>query len=488
MRAVRDDATEARCGRDDEPGGRTRTARRRHVALLSALAFLLAACGTATPAPDPKATPSVDAVAATPLATASINVKTATANSVSADRTVSMGMAAARAPILYYRGRVYMQFGFGAASAEVASLQPDREIGATFSRWQSNGMFPAGTAIYSVAGQPVERMLAVQGPERTAFFRARDSLTGLDNYQVVQGTVTSFGPGRWSTPDGQPPPQGQKPSDPGYVHASIYTPATVVVERTLHGLIPAGQEIEVRQLGGIIGTTRYTISTGGVIPLAPGSTVILLLTPGQWSSGGPGSYTPPGDYYWLWTERAYAIANGQATPLGVPDGAGDQVPLDRFLTGLAETFGGVATLDPYGPTPTPVPPPPTSSPAPTATPRFAVGQLVNLVREYRLDAAQALYLKGKAVPEDLRSITDPARVEAIVVALDVPLPAVAPPPPPRTQQDYADIVIVGFTVPGGKNVPFEYNRKTGTLTNRADYANPVAVAAPPDLARTLGLP
>ncbi len=92
------------------------------------------------------------------------------------------------------------------------------------------------------------------------------------------------------------------------------------------------------------------------------------------------------------------------------------------------------------------------------------------------------------MPEDLRRVNDPARVQAIVAALDTPLPAVAAPPVPRTQQDYADIVILGFTFPGDKYLAFEYNVKTGTLTNRADFANPVAVAAPPDFARTLGLP
>ncbi len=487
MRAAWDDATGAQRGRDGGLGSRTGISRRGIVVLLSALALLFTACGARTPEPDPRAMPRVDAEAGLPVATFPTGV-TPPPDNPSSGGQASMGVAAARAPILYYRGRVYMQFGFGSAPADVASLQPDQVVSRTFSRWQSNGMYPAGTAIYSVAGQPVERLLAVQGPERTAFFRAGEFPSGLDSYQVVQGTVKRFGPGRWSTPDGQPPPPGQRPSAPDFVHATVYTPATVAVERTLHGLIPAGQEIEVRQWGGTVGAVTTMTSIGGVIPLSPGSTVILLLTPGQWSSGGPGSLLPPGDYYWLWPERAYAVADGRVTPLGAPDAEAEQVPLEGFLAGLAETFGGVPALDPHGPRPTPPPPPPRTPPPPTPTPRFAAGQPVNLVREYGLAAAQSLYLKGETVPKDLWSIADPARVQAIVAALDTPLPAVAAPPVPRTQQDYADLVIVGFTLPGGKNVPFEYNRTAGTLTNRVDYANPVVVAAPPDFARTLGLP
>lgn len=383
--------------RDGTAGGRVRL-----FAVLCTLSLSLAACGAQSAAPAPDATATASAPSA-PTATVAVPppTETATPGSAPAGGPVSVGVSASRAPLFYYRGRVYWQVGFGRAGAD-AVLQADQPIGVTFSRWQSNGLAPAGATIYSVVDQPVERMLAVQGHDRPAFFAA-DRPAGLDSYQVVQGVVASFGPGRWTTPDGSAPPAGQKPSDPNFIHASVYTPATVKVERTLHGLIPAGGEIEVRQRGGTAGAVTTVLSTGGVIPLAPGGTVLLFLTPGQWSSGGRGE-TAPGDYYWLSSERAYAVADGQVTPLGVPDAAGDVVPQARFEAGIAETFGGVTPLDPHGPKPTPLPLP---TPAPTPTPWFAAGQPVNPAGEWVLDAAQSVYLKGTAVPEHLQTITYP---------------------------------------------------------------------------------
>ncbi len=510
MRAVRDDATGTRHGRDDEPGRRTKTAPHHHIALLSALAFLLAACGTATPAPGLATAPRTNAGDGTAGTAASPPGATpGTPGGSSSESRASGGAAASRIPILYYRGRRYEPFSLREDTpAAVATPQLDRVVDTTFSRWQSGGSFPAGSAIYSVAGQPVERVLAVQGPDRTSFYRAVDYPSGLERYQVVRGTVISFGPNRWTTSDGQAPPRETRGSAPRDVWVALYTPATIAVERTLHGLIPAGQEIEVRQLSGtkmtattataaggpvvlnptaqakeVAATRTPWTSTAGVLQLTPGRTVILLLTPGQWSRD---SYMPPGDYYLLGRELvAFAVADGQVTPLGVPDAEAERVPLERFEAGLTETFGGVPALDPHGPRPTPPPPPPRTPPPPTPTPRFAVGQPVNLVREYGLDAAQSLFIKATSVPPASAGVDDPARVRAIVAALDTPLPVVAAPPATR---DSKDIAIVFFGFPGRRSIPFEYNRTAGTLTNRDDWANPVVVAAPPDFARTLGLP
>ncbi len=401
-------------------------------------------------------------------------------------------MSAARGPIFYYRGRVYWQLGVGRADA-ADGLQAGQPIDTTFSRWQSNGLVPAGTAIHDVVGQPVDRMLAVRAHGRFAFFRAEDRPLGLDSIQVVQGTVESFGPGRWTTPDGLPPPTGQQPSAPDYVHATIYTPATIAVERTLQGGIPPGTTIEVRQVGGTSGARSAATAGGGVIPLAPGGAVILLLAPGQWARGGPGGSIPPGDYYHLWPGRAYAVERGQVLPLGEADADGERVPLDRFLSGLAETFTGVTPLDPHGPAPTPAPSGPAPTPAPTPTPRVPAGRQINLVRERRLAGTRALFLKSPTIPPGRDTVTDPAQIAALVGTLDRPL-TVLPgvPDAPRSGPEQHDQIIIYFRsaedpFDNGSAVILEYRRAAGTLTDRTDPAQPYTVPAPAEFVQRLGL-
>lgn len=453
------------------------TARRRYApVLLVALGLLLTACVTRPPIASPsplRAVATAEAPTAAPVAT-----MTAVGGAPVGSPT-SAGVSAARAPIFYYRGRVYWQLDFGRAEA-ADGLQAGQPIDTTFSRWQSNGLAPAGTAIHDVVGQPVDRMLAVRARGRFAFFRAEDRPSGLDGIQVVQGTVQSFGPGRWTTPDGLPPPAGQQPSAPDFVHATIYTPATVAVERTLQGGIPPGTTIEVRQVG-------------GPIPLAPGGAVILLLAPGQWARGGPGGSIPPGDYYHLWPGRAYAVERGQVLPLGEPDADGERVPLDRFLSGLAETFTGVTPLDPHGPAPTPAPPAPLPTPAPTPTPRVPAGRQINLVRERRLAGTHALFLKGPTIPPGRDTVTDPARIAALVGTLDRPL-TVLPgvPDSPQSEPEQHDQIIIYFRsaedpFDNGPTVILEYRRAAGTLTDRTDPAQPYTVPAPPEFVQRLGL-
>ncbi len=341
---------------------------------------------------------------------------------------------------------------------------------------------PPETPLYSVVGQPIEQVLAVQGERGPFFFRVQAQAPTPDSTQVVLGTVTSFGPGRWTTPDGRRPP--------GYpqarTDATIYTPATIAVERVLQGRIPANErEIEIRQWGGTDGQITASRSTGGVIPLTPGGRVILFLQPGQWSSGGHGSI-PAGDYYLLWSEGAYAVEGDRVTPLGVGEADAGAVTLDDFLAGITETFQGVQPLDPHGPRPTP---PPVPTPLPTPTPRFRTGQTVNLAGEYRLAEAKSIFLKGLAVPEARREIAEPDRIGAIVASLDHPLPVTeVTPPGPNTQPDYRRIITVIFRSGEGKNlVALDYDREAGTLIDRSNYAHAISVPAPPDFARMLGL-
>ena len=213
--------------------------------------------------------------------------------------------AASRISLLYFRGRTYVGNGdpsYGPDGTRLATPRyvVDRPIGKTFSRWQSGGQFPAGSAVYSVAGEPVERLVAVKGPDWTWLFRhyPDDRLYSLDTLQIVMGTVKCFGPGRWTTPDGKLPTPGSRARPEDYL---FYTPATIAVERVLHGRIPADErEIEVWQLGSVNGETpRLNVRSSAdspPVPLTPGSQVILFVRPGQWSRGGPGSM-PPGNYY-----------------------------------------------------------------------------------------------------------------------------------------------------------------------------------------------
>ncbi len=120
-----------------------------------------------------------------------------------------------------------------------------------------------------MVGQPVDRRLAERAPGRGAVLRAADRPGGRDRHPVVQGAGASGGAGRGATPAGVAPPPGQQPSAPDYVHATIYTPATIAVERTLQGGIPPGTTIEVRQVGGTSGARSSATAGGGVIPSRP---------------------------------------------------------------------------------------------------------------------------------------------------------------------------------------------------------------------------
>lgn len=400
--------------------------------------------------------------------------------------------------LLHFRGRTYGGIGDpstwhepGGTPVAAPPYVADEPIGTTFSRWQSGGQFPAGSELYSVASEPIERMVALKVAGRTWFFRhyPDDRSYGLDTVQVVLGTVTSFGPGCWTTPGGKPPARAAG-------DGVFYTPATIAVERVLHGRIPAGaREIEVRQLGGVTGESPRpgVLSTADspAVPLAPGSRVILFVQPGQWSRGAPGEM-PAGDYYVLGpypAERSYLVEDGQVTPLGGRNGGAEQLPLAAFLAGLVETLQGVRPLDPHGPRPTPIPlptvtPVPPSSP-PTPTPRVRAGQSVNLVALYQLEQAQALALRGPAASASRAVITDGASLGAIVAALDRMLP-VSEDQPDRPADPHG-VVVLAFTFAGRDYIGLEYDRIAGTLTSRADPYNPFSVPAPPDFAQLLGL-
>lgn len=253
--------------------------------------------------------------------------------------TVTAGLVGGACPgglsptqLLHYRGRSYRALVADAGAA----LRLDHPVGRTFSRWQSSELFPAGAAIHEVAGWPAERLLAVQGRGRSAFFCADEQALDLPSTQVVRGTVRSVGPvQRWGSGDAGP---------------RFYLFAAIAVERTLHGLIPAGEaDVTVLQLGG---------SPDGGVPLAPGNEVLLFLYPGRWATtGGDLPGTPPGTYYLVVRYWAYLIADGQVTPLDPLRDNDAPVPIEEFEAGVAETFRGVQTLDPGGPKPTPAPTP-----------------------------------------------------------------------------------------------------------------------------------
>ncbi len=180
------------------------------VALL--LLPLLAACGERTPTPDAGATPSRSPVGVSTLARSpvvpvspsqatSVQPTVTPATPATPDPTATMAAgatdpcgavaegsgdrpvvsnasvaAASRVSLLYFRGRTYVGNGdpsYGPDGTRLATPRyvVDRPIGKTFSRWQSGGQFPAGSAVYSVAGEPVERLVAVKGPDRTWLFR-----------------------------------------------------------------------------------------------------------------------------------------------------------------------------------------------------------------------------------------------------------------------------------------------------------------------------
>ncbi len=154
-----------------------------------------------------------------------------------------------------------------------------------------------------------------------------------------------------------------------------------------------------------------------------------------------GGSIPPGDYYHLWPGRAYAVERGQVLPLGA-DADGERVPLDRFLSGLAETFTGVTPLDPHGPAPTPAPSP---TPRPRRRRASRRGGRSTLVRERRSAGTRALFLKSPTIPPGRDTVTDPAQIAALVGTLDRPL-TVLPgvPDAPRSGPEQHDQIIIYF--------------------------------------------
>ena len=478
------------------------------LALLLVLA--LPACGEKVPAPGSGAvagspppggtpvagspSPTVSATTATPTTVPPSTVPptpTATAGTVTMPPVKApTGPAAFGAAtyedseLLYYRGRTYFAIagetgtsvagGIGTPPTS-AAFRPGQAVGQTFSRWQSNGQFPAGTRIYSVAGVPVEQMLAVQAGDRTHFFGSDGRPAGLDTTQVVLGTVRSFGPARWSTPDGRAPARPV---------AVLYTPAIITVEQILRGSIPTGTaEIEVRQRRGVDTTSGMSIP--GVLPLTPGDRMLLFLYPGQWSLGRSED-APPGDYYWALDDWLYRIDSGQVAPLAAPDGSEPAVPLDTFRAAVDEVFRGVKPLALDGPRPTPLP---TQTPAPTPTPRFAVGQTINVVKAYQLDQTESIALKGGKAMSCPCPTPRPIDARAVVATLDRPLPVLAvgdakqsgyPPPDPLGTGIY-------FNRADGSRSSWYYTPKVRTLTNTDDYHNPITVPAPAEFVRLLGL-
>ena len=276
-------------------------------------------------------------------------------------RAIRAGAEGPVGNLLFFQGRAYRLVAPAPNSDSGVSLLTERVVGTTFARWQSSGMFAAGSEIYSVSGRPIEQLLAVKTDvaEPTVFFQvdSREWESGgrylLEATQVVLGTVKSVGPSRWAVPGGAQPPPGQR--QPG----TVSTPATIAVERVLHGLIPTNRgEIEIRQMGG----ADETLPNGPVVPLTPGSRVILFLTPGQLQAIGDFG---AGDYYWTGRHWIYGVEGDQVVPLGLSDAAAEQVSLEQFEAGLADVFRGVKPLDPYGPRPTPATLPAATTPVPT---------------------------------------------------------------------------------------------------------------------------
>ncbi len=300
----------------------------------------------------PGATAMVTATSAAPTSTVAGSPLRPTATGSGRVGTPGVDWDSPTAGILFYQGRGYRLAG--QTPTTDVPWHADGVIGRTALRWQTGGVFPAGTPISSVVGQPVEQMLAIQTGERTTFFREDGETTFLfASTQVVLGTIKSFGPPlcAWSGCLGPPP--GQRAT------GSVSTPATISVDRVVQGLMQPGVgEIEVRQMG----APDETLPNARPVPLMPGSTVLLFLQPGQLGSVGDFG---PGDYYWTGPHWIYSVEQGHVAPLGLRDNGDPAVPLAEFLAGVAEVFRAVTPRDPYGPRPTPVTLPAATTPVPT---------------------------------------------------------------------------------------------------------------------------
>lgn len=256
------------------------------------------------------------------------------------------------AGIFLYQGRGYRLRD--RQTAEEMPLRPDRIIGATTLRWQSGGVFPAGTPIHSVIGVSPMQLIAIQVGQQTFFFQADDQATLLfERVRVVMGTVESSGSARCPQATCQGSPEQQ-------ARGAISTSSTITVDHILHGRLPAGaREVEIRQ----IGFPTAALPSDRAVPLITGSTVIIFLQPGQLVSVGDFGY---GEYYWAGQGWIYGIENDRIVPL--PGGRGfadDQVSVAQFTTSVIEAFEGVQTLDPVGPRPTPLAVPTAPAPVPT---------------------------------------------------------------------------------------------------------------------------
>lgn len=239
--------------------------------------------------------------------------------------------------------------------------RPGAQVGTTALPLQSGGVFPVGTPIYAVAGQPPEDWLALRDGARVVLYRQDDSTTALlAGFQVVIGRVAGDG--------ATVCPAYGCPAAPGEAQlGTVATADRLVVERALQGDIPAGAAIEVRQMG----VSGGAGPTDRIAAFLPGQRVLLFLQPAQRQSVGDFG---GGDYYWTGPRWAYGFGGDQVVPLGSSGGVA--IPLDRFAAAVTELFRGVTPLAPTDPRPTPRPiptptgfvPAPTALPRPTATP------------------------------------------------------------------------------------------------------------------------
>ncbi|MGN6359460.1 MAG: kelch repeat-containing protein [Thermomicrobiales bacterium] len=259
---------------------------------------------------------------------------------------------------LFFRGRGYQLAGQTPGSD--VSWHAGGTIGQTVLRWQTGGVFPAGTTVSSVIGQPPEQLLAIQygeHGERTAFYKADDQTTALfASIQVVIGTVTSQGQPLCAWTGCDRPPPGQR------LYGSISTPAAITVEQVLHGGLPANSsQIEIRQLG----AADEPLPNNRPVPLTPGQRVLMFLQPAQTESIADFS---AGDYYWTGKHWLYGITGDDVTPLGANTAGDAPVPLGQFSAAIATVYQGVLPRDPRAtPAATPNRSVPTATaPVPTA--------------------------------------------------------------------------------------------------------------------------
>jgi hypothetical protein len=151
---------------------------------------------------------------------------------------------------------------------------------------------------------------------------------------IIIGTVKEMLPARWSTADGQRPPNPCGVTQPPFPY--IYTPVRVTVEQVIKGSVSTS-EIEVHELGGTVGQDRrfdYDRS-----PLVTGQRAVMFLNVRSGSS----------------IATRYIInPDGSATEADSPH---RNVPLQQLLAEITTAVGG----SPPVATP-PAPPAPTSAP------------------------------------------------------------------------------------------------------------------------------